>query len=278
MGYEIKTSGEALAMYIESHLIRRSAWAPVEGVLDCTGRGAAWCEFFHEVTVMNLSCRIVAAGTSLLGASGTRLARSAEDVGFQWELREFIRDRLCVNQARVGEVMRLAIEAVKAAAKGPTVRERDRFKQWARREHPNCYMCGTALDFTGEDPYSCYTLEHIWPQRFGGDSIDENFLPACGKCNSHRKKDFVTWAMPSVQSLILGFDPSEQERSRVEGVHRFALHQRAARKLAVQRKLTLKLAYVRLGPWESTLRLEDDEDLGDFFNLANHRVIDDIRR
>jgi hypothetical protein len=271
MKYEIKTAGEQLAYFIQDRILSRAAWDKFSDELTCTGRSDALCDFFHEVTVINLTCRIVAAGTSLLRASGERPARSLQDTNFEKEFLDFLRERLSVRQSLSGDLLRNALRAVESTQRDATPKQRNTFKGWADREHRHCYLCGVGLDFTEQDPVRKFTLEHIWPQRFGGDSIEDNWLPACGSCNSRKKRDFATWAMPNVQSLILGFDPSESEYGAVEGSQRFALHQLAAKKLASQRNMSLKRAYVLLGPWES-LHLIDACDIGDFFNLAIHRV------
>jgi hypothetical protein len=271
MKYEIKTAGEQLAYFIQDRILDRAAWNRLTDVLTCTGRSDALCDFFHQVTVINLTCRIVAAGTSLLRAAASRPARSLQDSGFEKEFLDFLRERLFVGQSLSSDLLRNALRAVESTQRDPTPKQRNTFKCWADREHRRCYLCGVSLDFTEQDPVRKFTLDHIWPQRFGGDSIEDNWLTACGSCNSRKKRDFATWAMPNVQSLILGFDPSESEYGAVEGSQRFALHQLAAKKLASQRNMSLKRAYVLLGPWES-LRLIDAGDTGDFFNLAIHRV------
>jgi hypothetical protein len=272
MNYEIKTAGEQLAYFIQDRILIRAAWDKFSDVLGCTGRSDALCDFFHELTVINLTCRIVAAGTSLLRESGKRPARSAIDTSFEKEFLEFMRERFILRPPVCGELFRNAVRAVESARRDPSTTERNRFKGWAQREHPHCYLCGVSLDFTEQDRVYKFTLDHIWPQRFGGDSIPENWLPACGSCNSRKKRDFATWAMPSIQSLILGFDPSENEYTAVDGSQRFALHQLAAKKLAMQRNISLKRAYTVLGPWDNSPRLIDEDDIGDFFNLAIHRA------
>ena len=162
-----------------------------------------------------------------------------------------MREGLSVRHSLSGDLVRNALRAVESAQRDATSKERNTFRAWADREHRHCYLCGSQLDFTEQDKHRKFTLDHIWPQRFGGDSIPDNFLPACGKCNHQRKRDFATWAMPNVQSLILGFDPSENEYKGVDGSQRFALHQLAAKKLARERNISLKQAFLNLGPWES---------------------------
>ena len=77
--------------------------------------------------------------------------------------------------------------------------------------------------------------------------------------------------MPDIQSLLLGFDPSENEYTSVNGGHKFALHHSKAKAIAIRRNISLKQAFMLLGPWEKTPRLVDEYDVGDFFNLAIHR-------
>ena len=53
------------------------------------------------------------------------------------------------------------------------------------------------------------------------------------------------------------------------------MHQLAVKKLAIRLNISLKRAYMRLGPWES-LRVLDEGDIGDFFNLATHNPDHDL--
>jgi len=271
MRYAFKTAGEQLAHFIEQSVLNDTAWERVANSLLHTGRAEALCDFFREVAVINLTCRIVVAGTSLLKETVDRPSRSTDDSSFEMEFRDFIRERLNVGPSLIGNLFRNAKRAVQTAQQNVGTTERLRFKRWAQRVHPRCYMCGTALDFTERDAGLKFSLEHIWPARYGGDCIEDNWLPSCGYCNSAKKRDFASWAMPDIQSVVLGFAPSNNEYTMINGSHRFALHNLAAKKLAIRRNISLKDAFLILGPWEDTLRLTDEDDLGDFFNLAIHR-------
>src|SRR5207249_4601668 len=116
------------------------------------------------------------------------------------------------------------------------------------------------------------------PHCFGGESEDENLLPACGKCNSTRKRDFASWALVHIHSLSLGMNPSVNALKSVDGTLRFALQYHAARKLAEKRKWTLRAALLRLGPWTEDPRVLDETMAGDFFNLAIHSPYRDLER
>src|SRR5437867_2049079 len=94
MKYDFVTAGEQLAYFIDQKVLTGNPWTRVVDGLLHTGRSEALCDFFREITVINLTCKLVAAGTSLLKASGDRPARSTNDTGFEKEFRDFIRDRL----------------------------------------------------------------------------------------------------------------------------------------------------------------------------------------
>jgi hypothetical protein len=272
MKYACVTTGEKLAYFVERDVLVNIPWDKVAFSLLCTGRGDALCSFFREIAVVNLTCRIVTAGTSLLKESPSRPARSLRDSGFENEFHDFIRERLYIRPPLSKDLLRNALRAVESARQDVTPTKRKAFKSWAQRQHTFCYMCGVSLDFTEEHKYHKFSLDHIWPQRYGGDSDEDNWLPACGSCNSHKKHDFATWAMAGIQSVVLGFTPTENEYTMVDGTHRFAMHYLAAKRIAIQRDISLKDAFRILGPWELSPRLMDESDIGDFFNLANHRA------
>lgn len=269
MNYTFETDGEQLAYFVQQRILTYIPWRKLSAALLPTGRADCLIEFFHEVVIVNLTCRIIVAGTSLLDETADRPARNTDDASFQRDYRAFIRDSLLVNYELVDDLLRMALRAVHASREHLSDNQRSRHRRNAQNRHPRCYMCGTSLDFSGANPHTTYTLDHIWPRRYGGNSTDDNLLPACHSCNNLKKADFATWAMPSVQSLVLGFSPSNQECESVEGSHRFAMHYYAARKLAVLNNLSLKRAFLRLGPW-TNIRPRDAFELGDFFNLQNH--------
>lgn len=61
-----------------------------------------------------------------------------------------------------------------------------------------CYMCGIAVVDTGTGRDRA-TVDHIWPLRLGGVSIEENLDVACSDCNL-KKGHAATWAWGPVQS------------------------------------------------------------------------------
>ncbi len=270
MKYEMVTAGEGLAYLVSTKLLAQVPWDKLAIPLLMTGRSEQLLEFFEELTIVNLTCRIVAAGTSLLKEREGRKARSPDDPTWEADYREYMRISLHTPPKHVDQIFRQATRAVRASLNDITANERAKFKKKAQLNHKHCYMCNVALDFSETDSIRKFTMEHLWPQCYGGDSIEENLLPACGSCNSSKKMECASWAMPGIQSLIFGFAPSDNELQRVRGPHRFALHHYAARRLAAQKNITLRRAFLLLKPW-TDVRVANEEDMGDFFNLANHQ-------
>ena len=64
-----------------------------------------------------------------------------------------------------------------------------------------CYMCGVSLS-RRKGQTNTYTIEHIWPISYGGQTIEENLLPACADCNSKRGS-MLSWAAGPVVSTYL---------------------------------------------------------------------------
>jgi hypothetical protein len=258
------TSGERLCNFLNHRLLAGGAWNDLELLLNATGRSSQLVVFFRQVAAVTLTGRIVAAGVSISGAD------SIYDVAFQNLFREHLRDTVGIPGRFLNEVYRFSYRAVEAATLPIPGSVQKKIRSWAMVSHQLCYMCGQSLDFNQNDPIRGYTLDHIWPRSYGGDSIEENFLPACQSCNTGKKSNFATWAMPAVQSLLYGIAPEEQRLEEIQGSFKFSMHYRAAQQLAIQKRWALKDAFLEIGPWTST-RLIDADDVSDFFNLENHK-------
>jgi len=273
MMYELTTDGERLAYVLDRDLLSSVPWQRIALPLMVTGRGEELTGFFREIATINLTCRIVRAGTSLLKETNERGARIPADPTFEGDYRRFLREQLLIPPTLVERVLRMALRAVQASREEINETTRRRLTRQAQRTHDYCYMCRQPLDFTGGDVNRKLELEHVWPQCYGGNSVDDNLLPACGSCN-RKKAGFATWAMVGVQSLILGFEPSENEYTAVTGPQRFALHYFTARRLLAHNpQMNLKQAFERLQPWRHEMRVRDASDIGDFFNIENHEPI-----
>jgi hypothetical protein len=260
------TAGEQLCNFVNHRLLKNDVWGTLEGVLEFTGRSAHLVPFFRELAAVTLTGRIVTAGQSLSGPFET-----LNDPGFRKVYFEHLRDVVGIPRRLLDELFRHSVRSVAAAvARTPPSTARN-MRAWAALHHTHCYICGTNLNFDVPEVINAYTLEHIWPRAYGGDSVEDNLLPACDSCNSKKKRHFATWVMPAVQSLQLGLSPTEQRLSEIEGSYKFSLHYRAAQRVAIQKRITMKKAFLEIGPW-TDVRLLDADDVADFFNLENHEL------
>lgn len=257
------TDGERLCNFINHRLLASAPWASLASALGSTGRPSELVDFYRQITAVGLTGRLVAAGKSL------QKTVPLYDPAFKREFYLLLRDYVGIPNRLQDEAYRFAFKAVQAAlesVKGSTLNQ---IYNFAIRKHPNCYMCGAPLDFTNHANHAFYTCEHIWPQAYGGNSIVENLLPACHSCNNQKKQHFATWAMPAIQSLVLGLSPAGDRLQEIDGSFKFAIHYRTAQNFAISRRITLKEAFLRLGPWQE-VRVRDENDIVDVFNLENH--------
>lgn len=261
--YTCATAGERLYLHLRTEFIDSDAWQDVRESLSATGRSLEFIDLFQQIAAVNLAGRLVVAGNSFADR------HPVGDLQFQQVFTDFVRETIGESGERANRVYRLAEQAVIAARRGPTTGQLNRFERWAERNHPLCYMCRAELDFTRQDPRATYTCEHVWPRMYGGDSTEENFLPACADCNSRIKSDLAGWAQVNVQALILGVSPSAGSLRAVNNVYNFALHYRVAQRYAAANRRTLKQAFLEIGPW-TDIRVLTQHDTADFFNLGNH--------
>jgi hypothetical protein len=227
-------------------------------------RSDEFVELFREILAVNLTCRIVALGRSLAADKLTT------DPVFETEYRRSLLEVIGIPRVVLAEIFRNGVAAVNAAEHDFTPKERGQFRKKSMSRDEKCYMCNGRIDYTdtGRDRDK-YTLEHIWPRTAGGDSIEENALPACASCNGV-KTNYATWGMVAVQSLLLGLKPKPQRLEEIDKTYKFALHYRAARKFARSEGCSMKDAFLRLGPWQSP-EILDTDDVAHFFNIRNWR-------
>jgi hypothetical protein len=259
------TAGERLCNFVNHKLLAGDVWSDLENLLDATGRAPHLVAFYRQLAAVTLTGRIVAAGRS------TDDIHPLGDPLFRKLYLEHLRDTIGIPSARIDELYRASVRAVQASLSPIPGSVAKHMKAWAILRHRSCYMCGTSLDFETPDKINSYTCEHIWPRNYGGDSIEDNFLPACQSCNSKKKRDFATWVMPAVQTLLHGFKPDSQRLAEIDGTYKFSLHYRAAQSLAIRKRSSMKQAFLEIGPWTDA-RVLDVDDVADFFNLENHLI------
>lgn len=265
--YKKVSAGEHLCCYLYDKLIDRTFWDRFQNRhLHMTGRAPEFRFFMQAAIALNLTRRLI-----LAAEHATQFALPT-DTGFLAYLDAPLNRLGLYPLNSKGVLVRMVRDSLVHSrhAISPTLRQH--MLHWGACEHPSCYLCGCSLNFHLGSVHQSndITLDHLWPQAYGGDSDEENLLPACRVCNQDKKRDFPLWAACNVHTLNIGHDASEEELKSVGGYFKFAVYNRAVTTLANREKITLKRAYKTLGPWLSTAYYIDSDAAGDFFNLGNH--------
>ncbi len=265
--YHLETPGEQLCRYLFERSIVGEMWDRFEAKhLFITARSQPFRDLFQEALAINMTRRF------LLAAETTRKVYDPTDSGFLRHLEGTI-DRWGMSTLKGnGSLVRLIRDSTVAGHHqiSPTLRKY--MLRWTQEKHPRCYMCGASLEFSNKESINFATLDHLWPQSHGGDSVEQNILPACRICNHEKKRDSPSWAALAVHAINIGQTPSSEERRGINGPSRFAIYNFAAKQLANEERLSLKQAYMKLRPWVAEAWLRDDGEVGDFFNIAIHEV------
>ena len=145
---------------------------------------------------------------------------------------------------------------------------------WRSANIHRCCFCGDFLSTNGDSIFidskgNKATLEHVWPSSLGGDSNEENLVPACETCNKV-KGDLFTWEEGHIHGFVYQVDFHRSDYvNRIPIPQRILLQRRAVLTLANREKITLKQALLRVGPY-GDLKAIDSQDTWDFFNTQNH--------
>ena len=117
-----------------------------------------------------------------------------------------------------------------------------------KNEKPECCWCGKPTFRAKSTPAEDRgTVEHLWPEFLGGESIEENLIIACGACTSRRKHAF-TWAWFGVQAYSekLDFNKSIPREVKLSlGLHRL-MKVASGQARHSNESITLKDAAIRL--------------------------------
>ncbi|WP_208293912.1 HNH endonuclease [Ilumatobacter fluminis] len=208
----------------------------------------------QEMVSLQLARRLISAGTVLLGRHGPVAAEA--------EIKQAIIDTMLIHWDSAGDVFERLMPAVRSATEPLRDSVRRTVEAYSRREAPNCYLCGVEVDFGGADHLQ-FTIDHVWPRAYGGNSDFENLLAACKGCNE-AKGSAASWAMYPVQALVVGHDLDDL--SALPKVMRFAVQARAAKQVARSRDLSLRDAYLAIGRPGQPLVLSASTAV-DVFNL-----------
>lgn len=260
--HPIVTKGEGVYRFVRDQLNLEGPLLSTTDWMAQFDQSDLWSNYVEEFMSLNLTGRLIGCGRTLK-------KKYSNSTVFRTEYIALLSEHLSMNKDDCNRLFRLASSAVEASLENISNGTRNALTTWAKANHSYCYLCGRTLEFRQTESQAEFTIDHIWPREFGGDSIVDNLLPACKKCNSSHKMNYPSWAMTNIQSLLVGLEPSENSLNRVTGSSRYAIHHRIVQKVAVEKQITLKAAYLSVGHSER-IRLIDPHEFGHFFNLSNH--------
>ena len=258
------TDGERLAYYFDTEFFPQG-WERLRDFLRPSGRSEELSGFFRLLIATTMAQRVVLAGRGLADRF------DSHDPVFVQEFTNTLRELFSYRFDQEDRTIRLSLAAVKASQENhPNAASRDVRKRAKAQQSP-CYMCGVQLAFGRElaehDRHRRCTIDHIWPQHCGGNSLRENYLPACEACNSKKKAHRVSWANSEIQGFGICSNPDTDSLDEMPGFIKFAAHYRRAETLAYAKDISLKRAFVRVGPWRG-FRVINPAVPTDFFNLG----------
>ena len=270
------TAGETLCTFIKRHILDARQWSELTKSLSATGRGEQWAGFVEEVVSTQLTGRLVTAGKSIAENLGGK--DMLDMFQFEQEVNAMTRETTLISIGK--REQNKLLDLIKKAVRATYGKVSDADKQILREEfgvRPNCYLCNLPLVLrvdafknpTDDQQKRAVEYEHVWPRAYGGDTTIDNLALSCNDCNQ-RKDCYANWSMVDIQSLVLGFNPSDQSLSRIAGWRRFAMLSYAAHKLAEKESLSLKDAHLRLQCKIAVPRVRRPADVADFFNLISH--------
>ena len=162
-------------------------------------------------------------------------------------IKQMIFDTMTVSYFLVDQIYwRLSLE-LRATRQNISPGTRRELEAQAKRLTPWCFHCGVDLDFANKGLYPSFTLDHVWPQAFGGDSHGENLIPACKSCNE-RKAHTPTFALYPILGYMAGLRPEAHEIAELPKEFRLAVQAREVALIASANHISLKEAHGLMGP------------------------------
>lgn len=263
--YRASSAGERLCQHVHECLHDdEKVWRHLENTMRPVADSKCLSSYFKFHASVFLTCKLITAGKSVTSNDAVSSSTLA-----------IILDRYPLGNLNAGNrLLRFLTDAVSQSDRPVSPGTSNEMRAFARTNHSFCYICGVRLDFNDDKCRSFFTLDHLWPSCYGGNSTPGNLLPACSDCNT-KKANFAAWVSTDVHSLFLGINPDQHHLEQMRFSHRYSLFNRAAFSLAIHRERTLKEAYLELGPWVDA-RVEDTELATDMFNIVSHQQLVDF--
>lgn len=260
-----KTQGERLFLLLRDELLEASGhghirWSNLCSLLDQVGGRPEFGDYLRGAAAIHVMRRL------LRFWEAERLITSQESQ-YVRKVASYIRDEVLTSLGDE-DTSRLA-RAVIAAEKScnQTISPSVRSRVVGGRQQIRCYLCPATLSPSATQGQPGFlTLEHLWPQSVGGDSVEENLLPACARCQD-TTKDTMSWEWFNVHNVVLPADPSTSAIASVTRKGHFARHFLEAMRVANEKHLSLKEAFIAIGPMKQPVGSVSTGGPTTFFDL-----------
>lgn len=260
-----KTQGERLFLLLREELLEASGhghirWSNLGGLFDQLGGRPEFGDYFRGAAAVHVMRR-------LLRFWETERLMTSQESQYVKKISTYIRDSVLssLGDADTTRLARAVISAEKSCNQriSPSVRSR----VLGGRQLIPCYLCSAMLSVNATQGQAGFlTLEHLWPQSVGGDSIEENLLPACKRCQDITK-DTMSWEWFNIQNVVLPANASESAIASVSRKGHFAKHFLEVMREANNNNLSLKDAFIAVGPMRQSVGSTFTGEPTTFFDL-----------
>lgn len=241
-----KTQGERLFLLLRDELLEASGrrhirWSNLSGLFDQVGGRPEYGDYLRGAAAIHVMRRL------LRFWEVERLVTSQESQ-YVKKVASYVRDEVLssLDDEDTARLARAVISAEKSCNQRITNSVRSRVVGGRKQIH--CYLCPATLSPNAAQGQPGFlTLEHLWPQSVGGDSVEENLLPACERCQD-TTKDTMSWEWFNIHNVVLPANPSDSAIASVTRKGHFARHFLEVMRMAKEKHLSLKEAFVAIGP------------------------------
>lgn len=259
------TPGEEMFLVIRDKILDAIGtghlrWSAAGALWDDVMGGQAFSQYFKGAVAVHALRR-------LLRFWAAERESTPNQAMYVNKVKHFIKSEVFIglDDALTSRLARLVVSA--EAASRSSVSRSTREAVFGGRALLNCYLCANPLDARVSQENPLYaTVEHIWPQSVGGDSVERNLLPACHSCQD-ATKDTMSWEWFNVHNLVLPPAPSAAALGAITKKAKAAKHFMRAAELADEENLTMKDALLRLGRVKDPLTYIDRRLPVTFFDL-----------
>lgn len=264
MKWKASTSGETLFLFIRESLLPElpespAAWSHLGQVVNDVAGSRYFSDFIQGAIASQALRRLLMFCNDELPHAGPST--------HQRLVYSFANEEMFPGLGRddLNRLARLVLDAYQNSAVPISRATRNRILK--PLSSIRCYLCTLELDLEVPDGHErFFGLDHIWPSSLGGESIDENLLPACRQCQI-KKGDGPSWEWVSVHNLSWSAAPSDESINRIERHTRIARHLHHATTRAESQRCSIKQALCELGPMVFPARFDPTGRPSGFFQL-----------